>query len=89
MSTITIELPDPIRDLLQAQSKELPRFILEAIAVESYRQEALSPGQVGELLGLDYWQAEAFLKKHGAYPLYDLQDLEQDRRTLTALRQKQ
>ncbi|MDQ2800148.1 MAG: UPF0175 family protein [Armatimonadota bacterium] len=88
MSTITIELPDPIRETLEAEKPELPHFILEAIAVEGYRQEALSRGQVGELLGLDYWQTEVFLKKHGAYLHYDIQDFEQDIKTLARLQEK-
>ncbi len=38
----------------------------------------LSRGQVSELLGLNFWETEAFPKKHGAYLHYSNEDLEQD-----------
>jgi predicted HTH domain antitoxin len=48
--------------------------------VEGYRAEQLSRGQVSELLGLNFWETEAFLKKRGAYLHYSKEDLEQDAR---------
>ncbi len=86
MSTVTIELPEPIREVLGLERRELPRFFLEAAAAEAYRQETLTQRQVGEMLGLDFWQTEEFLKTHGAYLHYDEQDLEQDLRTSARLR---
>ena len=86
MSTITIELPDSIREQIE-EKQELSRFALEAVALEGYRQEALSRGQVGRMLGLSFWQTEAFLKEHGAYLHYDMQDFEQDMETLARLQQ--
>ncbi len=88
MSTVTIELPEQIRESLEAEWQELPRFILEHLAVEGYRQALLSHRQVGQMLGLDYWQAEEFLKAHTAYPNYGLEDFKQDLATLEDLRQK-
>lgn len=86
MSTVTIELPEPIRESLEAQWQELPRFILEHLAVEGYRQALLSQRQVGQMLGLDYWQAEAFLKAQGVYPNYGIEDFKQASATLECLR---
>lgn len=74
MMTITIDLPDEIEVQLATKWRdELPRKILEAIALEGYREDALSHRQVGELLALDRWQTDAFLKEHGAYLNYDLE----------------
>jgi predicted HTH domain antitoxin len=87
MSTVAIELPDVIRENLQ-ERQELSRFILEAVAVEGYRQEALSRGQVGEMLGLSFWQTEEFLRTHGVYLHYDVQDFEQDLETAARIEQK-
>ncbi len=42
----------------------------------------LSHRQVGEMLGLDYWQAEAFLKGRGVPLNYSAADLEADHATL-------
>ena len=84
--TITIELPDEIETQLATRWREkFPRKILEAIAVEGYREEALTHRQVGELLGLDRWQTDAFLKERGAYLPYDLDDYESDRAVLNRM----
>ncbi len=88
MSTVTIELPETVRESLQAEGQELSRLTLESLAVEGYRQALLSHRQVGKMLGLDYWEAEAFLKAHKVYPNYDLEEFQQDLATLERLRQK-
>jgi len=87
MSTITIELPDIVQQSL-AEKQELSRFVLEAIALEGYRQEALSRGQVGAMLGMNFGATEAFLKERNAYLHYDMQDFEQDMATSRRLGQK-
>lgn len=79
MPSVTIEIPSAIQQALQTRWGELPRRVLEAVAAEAYRQEALTRGQVGELLGLSFWQTETFLKEHGASLHYDARDLEADR----------
>jgi predicted HTH domain antitoxin len=86
---ITINLPPEIEQQLEAEwNGDLPRKVLEAIAVEGYRQGALSRGQVGELLGMNFWETEAFLKERNAYLHYSMEDLEKDRATLERLLKK-
>ena len=57
----------------------------EAVAVEGYRDGTLTRGQVGRLLGLSFWETEAFLKERQAYLPYTEEDLEQDCRDLDRL----
>ncbi|MCC6442401.1 MAG: UPF0175 family protein, partial [Armatimonadetes bacterium] len=66
--TVTLDMPEPLAQQLQARwgAEALSRRILEAFAVEGYRQEFLTRHQVGELLGLSLWETEAFLKAHDA-----------------------
>jgi predicted HTH domain antitoxin len=78
---VTIELPEEIERQLQAEWENLPRRALEALAVEGYRTGALTRGQVGQLLGLSFWETEALLKERGADLQYTAEDLEQDQRT--------
>lgn len=85
MSTVTIELPDPIRANIQ-ELQELFRFVLETVAVEGYRREALSQRQVGELLGLNFWETEAFLKSREVYLHYDIGDFDKDLQALDRVR---
>ena len=84
---ITIELPDDIAKQLTEQENDLPRQLLEALAIEGYRDERLSHGQVGRILNLDWWGVEALLCKAKAYLHYDIVDLERDRATSKKLKQ--
>jgi len=79
---VAIELPEDIARLLQASWKDMPRRALEAIAPEGYRTQALTRGQVGRLLGLNFWETEAFLKQKQAYLPYDESDLDRDRQAI-------
>jgi predicted HTH domain antitoxin len=88
MAAITIDFPDSIQQNLE-KKKAMPRFILEAVALEGYRQESLSQRQVGELLGMNFWETEAFLKAHEVYLHYDLEDFSKDMQTMERIRQKQ
>jgi len=76
---ITIEIPDDVAAQLNQDTGSISHEMLEAFAVEGYRTEKLSRGQVSELLGLNFWETEQFLKQRGAYLHYDLNDLDQDR----------
>ena len=75
---LAVELPEDIARHLEAAWKNMPRRVLEAIAVEGYRSGALSRGQVGRLLGLSYSDTEVFLKERQAYLPYDETDLGRD-----------
>lgn len=76
--SVTIELPDSIASQLQANWGDLSRRTLEALAAEAYRAELLSQPQVGEILGLNFWETERFLKERRAFLHYDEDDLQQD-----------
>ena len=78
MTEVLVSLPDQLADLWDRET--LPRTILEALAIESYRSERLTQGELGALLGLGFAETEAFLRAHGAPLHYDLEDLEADRR---------
>lgn len=81
MVELTIELPEEIKRQLEAAWENLPRRALEALAIEGYRAGALTRGQVGSLLELNFWETESFLKERAAFLQYTLEDLEQDRLT--------
>ncbi|MEW6129463.1 MAG: UPF0175 family protein [Acidobacteriota bacterium] len=79
---IAVELPDDVARQLETEWRDLPRRVLEAIAVEGYRSGALSRGQVQQILHLSWWETESFLKERQAYLPYSESDLDQDRATL-------
>ena len=65
-----------------ARSIGLTRKFMEDAAIEGYRAGRLSHRQVDDLLGLDYWQTEAFLKERGVPLNYAAADLEAENATL-------
>jgi predicted HTH domain antitoxin len=75
---ITLQLPPGIERQLSRQWPDLPRKILEALAVESYRQDILTRSEVGQLLGLGRLETEDFLADRGASRPYNIEDFEQD-----------
>jgi hypothetical protein len=85
MTRIAVELPEDIAKRLESAWRDVSRGALEAIALEGHRDGTLSREQVGRVLGLSFWETEAFLKERQAYLAYDEQDLEQDRRDLDRL----
>jgi len=82
MTRIAVDLPDDIAKRLETAWRDVSRGALEAVALEGYRDGALSRDQVGRLLGLSLWDTEAFLKERQAYLAYNEEDFEQDRRDL-------
>ena len=79
---VAVELPDDIAHQLETAWQDMPRRVLEAVAVEGYRSGALTRGHVQRLLNLSWWETEAFLKERQAYLPYDAIDLEHDRAAL-------
>jgi predicted HTH domain antitoxin len=74
-----------IPDKFVKDGQNISREMLEAFAVESYRQEKLSLGQVAELLGFSIDEANALLKEHRVPLNYTFQDLDQDRKAIEKL----
>lgn len=79
---IVVDLPEDIAKRLEGAWPNVSRGALEAVALEGYRDGALSRDQVGRLLGLSMWDTEAFLKERQVYLAYNEADLERDRRDL-------
>jgi hypothetical protein len=79
MPQVTLELPEELARFL-ANSGNLERAALEAIALEAYREQKLSTGDLRRLLGYrTRLQVHAFLKAHRVPLQYGLADLEHDR----------
>ena len=81
---ITVSIPDGFIPSYSSDD-DLARQMLEAYAIENYRQEVISFGRFAEILGLSIDEANGLLKKHKVPSLYDLEDMERDRQTLELL----
>ena len=82
---VVVSIPDrPARQWGDTPTA-IGRRVVEDAVVERYRAGRLSHRQVGEVLGLDYWQVETFLKERGLPLNYLAEDLEADRAALGKL----
>ena len=62
---LSVEVPDAIARQLHVDGPQGSRRALESLALDGYRAGDLSRGQVSELLGMSFWETEAFLKERG------------------------
>jgi Uncharacterised protein family (UPF0175) len=83
----TIPIPDEVAEVLEARwGDDLPRQVLESVALEAYRQDLIGEGQLQRWLGFPTrMEAHAFLKEHSVPLNYTLEDLEQGRQTFDRL----
>jgi predicted HTH domain antitoxin len=79
---VHIEIPQDIADQLRLHGPDLAKAAKEALAIEAYRTEQLSIGQVAELLGISVFEAEGLMKSRGVPSSYSIDDFERDRETL-------
>lgn len=79
---VVVEMPDQVASQWGATPDAVGRHLMEDAAIEGYRAGRLSQRQVGAMLGLDYWQTEAFLQERGVPLNYSTTDLTADEATL-------
>lgn len=79
---VVVSMPDPVARQWGETPQAVARHVIEDAVVERYRTGRLSQRQVGEALGLDYWQTEAFLAGRGVPLNYSASDLAADEATL-------
>jgi hypothetical protein len=76
---VQLQIPDDVARAIQNQQPDLSRAAVEALALEGYRSERLSEGQVRRLLGFrTRMQVHTFLKAHNVYLNYSIRELEND-----------
>jgi predicted HTH domain antitoxin len=84
---VTLTLPDEIAQQL-AVGRDLSRAALEALAIEGCREHRLSDDQAAELLGMDHYELDGLLKRHGVFLDYSIEDYGRDREVSERLWQK-
>lgn len=82
---VTVHIPDDLAARL-APRGDLSRRALEALALEEFRLGNLTKPELRRLLGFDSRDAlDGFLKTHGVFEPYAIDDLESERRDLQRL----
>ena len=84
--TLHVELPEDVSAALEKRWGDVPRRLLEAIAIEGYRNRDLTRSQVRRMLGFESsLQVDAFMANAGVSFPYEADDLRADVETLESL----
>ena len=83
---LSVEIPDDLARRLAATGDDLSRRALEAFALEEYKAGRVSKVELRRLLGIDTrYELDGFLKAHGVWMDYAIDDLRRDIATLQRL----
>jgi hypothetical protein len=84
-ATIEISVPDALIKALGAAPEELSRQTLEALIVQAYRKGQITHAQVGELLDLNRFETDGFLKEAQAFRARESEEFASDLERLRRL----
>ena len=85
LTEITVRIPEDLARRL-GTGGQVERRVLEALALDEFRQGHLSRAELRRLLGLaTRAKLDEFLTGHGVFGRYTADDLERDRRDLQRL----
>jgi hypothetical protein len=75
---MTVEIPEPIAQLLPRDPGSRDRSVLEGLVIGAYTAGVISRGRAFELLGLNHWTGEEFFRRRGLFSNYDAAAFKQD-----------
>ncbi len=80
---LTVQIPDDIASRLLAGGGDLSRRALEALALEEFKSGHINKADLRRLLDFGTrYQLDGFLKSHGVYEEYTIDDFEREREDL-------
>ena len=81
---VTFHIPDDIANRMSSGvAVDLSRHALEALAAEEYRQGKIHKPDLRRLFGFETsYEIDGFLKAHGVYDEYTMEDFEREQRAL-------
>ena len=83
---LTIQIPDDLAQRLSTRGSSLSSMALGALSAEEYRLGNLTKPDLRRWLGLETsYEIDGFLKRHGIFDEYTLEDFESERAALKAL----
>jgi len=76
---LDVEIPDDLANRLTASGGDLSRRALEAFALEEYRNGHLTEAELQKMLGFGTrYKLDGFLKEHGIWIDYTLDDFRRE-----------
>ena len=85
MAQLSIEIPDDLVQAMKLPADEVPARLRRELAVRLYAKGLLSFGKARELAGISRWAFHDLLGDEGIPRRYEVEELEEDLRTLTNL----
>jgi hypothetical protein len=83
---LTVVIPDDLAERLNASGVDLSRRALEAFATEEYKNERISKAELRRLLGFQRrYELDGFLKAHGVWNEYSIEDFRREQQALDRL----
>lgn len=83
---LTVEIPDDLVGQLNAAGGDLSRRALEALALEEYKSGHITKAELRRLLGFSTrYELDGFLKAHGVWADYAIEDLRREIQDLQSL----
>ena len=86
--TIEIPVPEPLLRSLGGNDAEVSRRAFEALVANQYRTGDLTHFEVSQLLGIDRFETDGFLKRHAAFRPDDADEYRNDFEKLQKLMKK-
>lgn len=77
-TTIEVPLPEPLLSSLGGDQADLSRRAFEALVAHQYRTGELSHAEVSQLLELDRFETDGFLKRQAAFRPDELEEYAED-----------
>ena len=81
---VTVQIPDAIASRLTG-GNDPARVALESVALEALRAGRITEVELRKMLGLARIELDGFLKSHGVFQEYTLEDFEEERQALKEL----
>jgi hypothetical protein len=83
---LTVQIPDDVARSMSVSGGDLSRRALEALALEEFKSGHITKPELRRLLGFGTrYRLDGFLKAHGVYEDYTMEDFDQDRDALKQL----
>jgi hypothetical protein len=83
---VTVQIPDDLARRLGASGGDLSRRALEGFALEEYKRCKITKAELRGLLGFETrYDPDGFLKEHGVFVNYTIDDLHREVHALERL----
>jgi hypothetical protein len=76
--TVEIAVPDLLVNALGVKPGDLPRKTLEALVAQAYQAAKITHAQAAEILGLDRFETDGFLKGAHAHRTWESEEFAAD-----------